>query len=463
MVLFCLSLIAAEAHSSDTLISVNVENATTQHTETVTVGPFQTPLAHRRNNALGEFPGNGTPRPGVGTDLATYICIGSSKPKNFQWWAGWGQANRKNPPQYDRYADSNDFSYSCVCYNQGSASDGCYLELRDGGGDEDRIAWGKYQYDKISYETKRSVTVLDKNLAITTPEDSFTTFLLNGNITPISFLIKSAPNADHGNLSSIGKTATFKPNPNWNGTTSFTYQVTDGSITSSTETITITVTPVNDTPSVSNATLTIDEDTDGTLTLDITDVDLQYEGDSHTWSIVDAPNTSYGSASFTNNKLTFTPAKDWHGTTTMTYQARDSKGASSNIAKVTVNVMPINDAPATSPLSLYIAEDYPGTLALKATDIDSIESFVFQIVSHPPASAGFATLQDGMLTFHPAANWHGKTSLTYRAQDKEGAWSSPSTIAINVTPVNDSPVVKNQLLIRTIENMSKTISTSVAR
>jgi hypothetical protein len=45
-----------------------------------------------------------------------------------------------------------------------------------------------------------------------------------------------------------GLQATFTPDENFNGETTFTYRVTDGELTSSSATVTITVNPINDAP-----------------------------------------------------------------------------------------------------------------------------------------------------------------------------------------------------------------------
>ncbi|MBH8613059.1 cadherin-like domain-containing protein, partial [Pseudomonas mohnii] len=123
----------------------------------------------------------------------------------------------------------------------------------------------------------------------------------------LTYSLVSAPNSAHGSVAISGDKVTFTPSSNWNGTTSFTYRAHDGALYSNTATVTVTVIPVNDPPSVSNATLVLDENSGGTLPLDVTDVDLNFEGDSHSWSIVTAPNPAHGTASIAGNKLTFTP------------------------------------------------------------------------------------------------------------------------------------------------------------
>src|SRR5690606_17995464 len=184
------------------------------------------------------------------------------------------------------------------------------------------------------------------NVALTIAEDTTGTVTLAGTDVDseiLTYSVVTAPSAAHGTVSISGNKATFTPKPNWNGTTSFTYRANDGELNSNIATATITVTPVNDAPSVANLTHSMDEDTTATITLPVTDVDLQFEGDSHTWSIVTAPNSEHGTATIRDNRLTFTPQANWNGVATLTYRATDSKGAQSNIGTVTITVLPVND------------------------------------------------------------------------------------------------------------------------
>jgi len=64
----------------------------------------------------------------------------------------------------------------------------------------------------------------------------------------LTYSIVAAPNATHGTVTLAGNKVTFTPKPNWNGTTSFTYQANDGAVNSNTATVSITITPVNDPP-----------------------------------------------------------------------------------------------------------------------------------------------------------------------------------------------------------------------
>ncbi|NEU06697.1 hypothetical protein GZH53_00070, partial [Flavihumibacter sp. R14] len=58
---------------------------------------------------------------------------------------------------------------------------------------------------------------------------------------------------------------TYTPNANFNGTDSFTYKVSDGTLESNIATVTLTVTPVNDAPVALNDAYTTTEETPITI------------------------------------------------------------------------------------------------------------------------------------------------------------------------------------------------------
>ncbi|MFZ2292975.1 MAG: Ig-like domain-containing protein, partial [Corynebacterium casei] len=140
------------------------------------------------------------------------------------------------------------------------------------------------------------------------------------------------------------------------------------------------------------------------------------------------------------NKLTFTPVKDWNGTTTLTYRATDSKAANSNTATITITVNPVNDAPVVQPINRSMEEDTQLVITLVATDIDSNPPFVFEIIGTLDEEEGRFTLEGDKLTIIPTEDWNGQLDLSYRAQDPEGDWSEVEPISIEVTYVNDAPV-----------------------
>ena len=93
------------------------------------------------------------------------------------------------------------------------------------------------------------------NVYLYSSEDINKTFDLNGwdvdnDDGALTYSITSNPS--NGTISSgSGKTRTYTPNANFHGIDSFTYTVSDGSLTSNTATVTIEVSSVNDQPTAS--------------------------------------------------------------------------------------------------------------------------------------------------------------------------------------------------------------------
>ena len=273
----------------------------------------------------------------------------------------------------------------------------------------------------------------------------------------LTFSVVNAPNSAHGTVSISGGRATFTPKANWNGSTTFTFKATDpGGLVSNTATISVTVTPVNDAPVSSNRSLTTLEDTAGTVTLVASDID----GDSLSYSVVAAPNAAHGTVSISANKATFTPKKDWNGSTSFTYKATDPGGLSSNTATVTVSVTPVNDAPVSSDRSLTTLEDTAGTVTLFASDVDG-DSLSYSVVAAPNAAHGTVSISANKATFTPKKDWNGSTSFTYKATDPGGLSSNTATVTVSVTPVNDAPVANDttdQLLVNAKDTFAMPVS-----
>jgi hypothetical protein len=294
--------------------------------------------------------------------------------------------------------------------------------------------------------------------AINTQEDTPSAVDL-GSYPGITYQIIEQP--ANGSAYVSGSSIVFTPNANWNGATSVKYNALyAGGGGSMTYSIPISVTPANDAPVADAKALTLNEDSSGTVQLSATDIDSPAPT---VFQIVSAPPAAHGSASITGNVLTFTGAPDWNGVTSLTYRAQDNQGAWSGPVTVQVTVTPINDAPVAVAKALTLNEDSSGTVQLSATDIDSPAPTVFQIVSAPPAAHGSASITGNVLTFMGATDWSGVTSLTYRAQDSQGAWSLPVTVQVTVNPVNDAPVLRSPLKIEARESRPVTVKGVVSQ
>src|SRR5690606_33518671 len=142
------------------------------------------------------------------------------------------------------------------------------------------------------------------------------------------------------------------------------------------------------------------------VTLTATDIDSPVPT---VFQIVTAPNAAHGTATISGNKLTFTPKKDWNGSTNLTNRAQDSAGSRSSSATVCVTVTSVNDPPVAQSTTLPSTTLFRAQVTLTATDIDSPVPTVFQIVTAPNSAHGTATISGNKLTFTPKKDWNGST------------------------------------------------------
>ncbi|MCI0379173.1 MAG: Ig-like domain-containing protein [Gemmataceae bacterium] len=233
----------------------------------------------------------------------------------------------------------------------------------------------------------------------------------------------------------------YTPNANYNGPDSFAFKANDGESDSNVATVTITVNAVNDPPVAANDAFTATEDIilqiqqPGVL---VNDTDV--EGQALTAVLVAQPANGLVTMN-ANGSFSYRPRFDFNGTDTFTYRARDSAGADSNIATVTITVNAVNDAPRPTPIITRVTTDEDVAIGGQLTAVDPEgDPFTF---SSPPEFApehGSVTVNaNGTWTYTPNANYYGPDIFGYRVTDNHGA-SNVGAVEITIKPVNDAPV-----------------------
>jgi large repetitive protein len=250
----------------------------------------------------------------------------------------------------------------------------------------------------------------------------------------LSFEVASGPS--NGGVVISGSTATYTPNANYHGPDSFTFVAKDplGAM-SDPAPVDITVNPVNDAPTANAGSATTDEDNPVTITLTGADV----EGDALTFALAVGP--SQGSVVVSGTTATYTPNPDYHGPDSFTFVAKDTAGAVSDPAQVSITVNPVNDAPTANAGSATTDEDTAVTITLTGADIDG-DMLSFEVASAP--SNGNVVISGSTATYTPNADYHGPDSFTFVAKDPAGALSDPAPVNITVNPVNDAPTADDQ-------------------
>ncbi|WP_371233659.1 retention module-containing protein [Pseudomonas sp. QE6] len=233
----------------------------------------------------------------------------------------------------------------------------------------------------------------------------------------------------------------FTPQPDWNGAVP---QVTYTTNTGFSSTLDVSITPVNDAPVAHDDHFTIAEDTPltfnfgdfGALTGNDTDVD----GDHLSVYMLSSPVN--GTFDIVGGQLIFTPAPNFTGQASFTYGVHDGHGGI-DTATVYINVTPVNDAPSTADQAVNGPEDTPIPGQIPASDIDG-DTLSYAVVSGKEPANGTLSLDSatGQYVYTPNANYHGPDSFTVGISDGNGGYVE-SIVTINVTPVNDAPIARN--------------------
>jgi len=288
---------------------------------------------------------------------------------------------------------------------------------------------------------------------------SITAVLVSGPLHAASFAL----NAD-GSFS-------YTPALNYNGSDSFTYKASDGSLFSNIATVSLTINPVNDAPVAVADAYSTNEDTN--LTVGAPGV-LANDSDVDSMVItavqVSGPSNA---ASFTLNadgSFSYTPNPNFNGTDSFTYKANDGS-LDSNTVTVTITVNAVNDAPViTAPAAASTNEDT--TLAFSTISVNDVDAGSGNVTVTLNVANGTLTLAStsGLtvsgngsasvtatgtladlnaalngLAYAPNANYNGADTLAITANDNGntgagGPLTDAKSVAITVNAVNDAPV-----------------------
>ncbi len=101
---------------------------------------------------------------------------------------------------------------------------------------------------------------------------------------------------------------------------------------------------------------------------------------------------------------------------------------------------PPNTAPVAQAQSVTNIEDTAKAITLTATDAES-NPLTYAIAASP--AHGTISGSAPNVTYSPATNYYGTDSFTFTASDAS-LISTPATVSITVTPVNDAPVSQSQ-------------------
>ncbi|ELB2193672.1 tandem-95 repeat protein [Vibrio parahaemolyticus] len=283
--------------------------------------------------------------------------------------------------------------------------------------------------DAVSIDTVvATLTVRDTD----TPEDQLTVslennsngyFVLVGNEVKLTQAGVDAVNNDELNLKDLTISAS----------------VSDGVNPTANDSDSLVVNRVNDAPTVENAIADQELSEDfATYTIDLNDA-FKDSDSALNFSVSGNSNVL---VSIENGIATITPTADWNGSETLTFTATDPSGESVS-QKVNFTVAPVADIVADK---ATVVEDTPTIIKVLGNDtFEGTDKVVSLDTNNGPANGTVSVNPDGSVTYTPNDNYYGADSFTYIVTS--GGVSESTTVSVDVTPVNDAPVAKDDTAI----------------
>ncbi|WP_353519166.1 tandem-95 repeat protein [Vibrio parahaemolyticus] len=213
--------------------------------------------------------------------------------------------------------------------------------------------------------------------------------------------------------------------------------VSDGVNPTANDSDSLIVNRVNDAPTVENAIAdqVLSEDFD-TYTIDLNEVFK--DTDSSLEFSVSGNNSIQ--ISIVNGVATISPTADWNGSEALTFTATDPSGESVS-QTVNFTVAPVADIVADK---ATVVEDTPTIIKVLGNDtFEGGDQVVSLDTNNGPANGTVSVNPDGSVTYTPNDNYHGTDSFTYIVTS--GGVSESTTVSVDVTPVNDAPVAKDDI------------------
>lgn len=235
-------------------------------------------------------------------------------------------------------------------------------------------------------------------------------------------------------------TFTYTPDPDFNGSDSFTILIDDGEGGTTEQVVSVTVTPVNDAPTApaTNSATAAEDGTSAATSIGANDVD----GDTLTYSEKAGAGPANGTVTFNQaaGTFTYTPAPNFNGSDSFTIVIDDGNGGTAEQV-VSVTVTPVNDAPtAPATNAVTTGEDTASApTAINANDIDG-DTLTYSEKAGAGAANGTVTFNqaNGTFTYTPDLDFTGSDSFTILVDDGNGG-TTEQVVSVTVTPVNDAP------------------------
>ena len=237
------------------------------------------------------------------------------------------------------------------------------------------------------------------------------------------------PTGNAGTVTLAGNVFTFTPTANFNGSTSFTYNVVNGQgATVGTGTVTLNVAGVPDAPIfVQPPALNAFVGENFSFPVQVSDAD----GDP-------IMITASGLPSFlTYDAATRTLSGRATAADVGAYEMLLSAGGGEATLRVRLRVWAVRALTAVADTATTM-EDMPVAVRVTANDFGSLEGGLELVSVTQPANGTAVVSNQAEVTYTPRANFSGTDTFTYTVRESQGG-TVTGTVTVRVMPVNDAP------------------------
>jgi hypothetical protein len=257
--------------------------------------------------------------------------------------------------------------------------------------------------------------------------------LLNDSYLTSAPVSVSAGNGSNGTTSVASNIVTYNPDADYNGTDTFSYTITQGDKTSSAD-VTVTIEAVNDAPSIDIAsTIQVAENQTAVTTVSVSDVDE----DELTLTLGGIDASSFNLSS--DNVLSFKEAPDYETKNSYSITLTLTDGTETVVKNIIVNLINVNDnSPVFTSSAIFSAAENQTTIGTVTASDDEGGDVTFII-----SGDELAITSAGVLTFVEAPDYETKATYTATVTASDGTNTTPQDITVNVTNVNEEPVITN--------------------
>ncbi len=288
--------------------------------------------------------------------------------------------------------------------------------------------------DVVATVTLDEDTTTQIPLTVTDSDGSVTSIIVEADNGVVTF------NSDTGLIN-------YAPNENFNGAETIRVTATDDLNANTIVNIAVTVSSINDAPALTiTENVTTDEDTLIVIPFVTSDLD---------GTIVSVTATATSGSPIVDtvaNTVSYTPNLNFYGGDTIIVTTTDNEGAAT-IKNVTVTVNSVNDNPVIVIENTTTNED---TLVNVPYTVSDVEGGVV-ITAIGNNGSAVVDLENNQIIFTPDTNYVGFASFDVTVTDSEDAFIT-KTVNVEVTSVNDNPLLTINTSLTMEENTDKVIS-----